>query len=131
MTVKDITKATDHPFAAKDGKGKLLAGAAVSVGAGTEERVEKLVDAGVDVLVVDTAHGHSKGVLDRVTWVKKHYPQIQVIGATSRRPPPLSRSSITARRRQGRIGPGSICTTRIVAASASADHGHQQRRRSP
>ena len=80
MTVKDITKATDHPFAAKDVKGKLLAGAAVSVGAGTEERVEKLVDAGVDVLVVDTAHGHSKGVLDRVTWVKKHYPQVQVIG---------------------------------------------------
>ena len=80
MTVKDITKATDHPFAAKDAQGKLLAGAAVSVGQGTEERVEKLVDAGVDVIVVDTAHGHSKGVLDRVKWVKQHYPNLQVIG---------------------------------------------------
>ena len=80
MTVKDITKATDHPFAAKDAQGKLLVGAAVGVGAGTEERIEKLVDAGVDVIVVDTAHGHSEGVLNRVKWVKEHYPNLQVIG---------------------------------------------------
>ena len=78
MTVKDITKATDHPFAAKDASGKLLVGAGVSVGGGTEERVEKLVDAGVDVIVVDTAHGHSQGVLNRVKWVKEHYPNLQV-----------------------------------------------------
>ena len=74
MTVKDITKATEHPYAAKDSHGKLLVGAAVGVGAGTEERVELLVEAGVDVICVDTAHGHSQGVLDRVAWVKKHYP---------------------------------------------------------
>ena len=81
MTVKDIIKATEHPYASKDKHGKLLAGAAVGVGAGTEERVELLVDAGVDVLVVDTRPlGHSQGVLDRVKWVKQHYPQVQVIG---------------------------------------------------
>ena len=116
MTVKDITKATDHPFAAKDGKGKLLAGAAVSVGAGTEERVEKLVDAGVDVLVVDTAHGHSKGVLDRVTWVKKHYPQVQVIGGNiATAAAALALVDHGADGVKVGIGPGSICTTRIVA----------------
>lgn len=116
MTVKDITKATDHPFAAKDGKGKLLAGAAVSVGAGTEERVEKLVDAGVDVLVVDTAHGHSKGVLDRVAWVKKHYPQIQVIGGNiATAAAALALVDHGADAVKVGIGPGSICTTRIVA----------------
>ena len=75
ITVKDIVKATEHPNAAKDKDGKLLAGASIGVGAGTEERLELLVEAGVDVVVVDTAHGHSKGVLDRVTWVKKNYPQ--------------------------------------------------------
>ena len=116
MTVKDITKATDHPFAAKDGKGKLLAGAAVSVGAGTEERVEKLVDAGVAVLVVDTAHGHSKGVLDRVAWVKKHYPQIQVIGGNiATAAAALALVDHGADAVKVGIGPGSICTTRIVA----------------
>ena len=75
MTVKDITKQTDFPNAARDAQGKLRVGAAVGVGEGTEERVELLVKAGVDALVVDTAHGHSAGVIDRVRWVKRHYPQ--------------------------------------------------------
>ena len=75
ITVKDIQKATEHPWASKDIHGKLRVGAAVGVGDGTEERVEKLVAAGVDVIVVDTAHGHSKGVLDRVRWVKQNFPQ--------------------------------------------------------
>jgi len=116
MTVKDITKAIDHPFAAKDRHGKLLVGAAVGVGAGTEERVEMLVDAGVDVLTVDTAHGHSLGVLDRVAWVKKHYPQVQVIGgniATAAAALALVEHGADAVKVG--IGPGSICTTRIVA----------------
>ena len=116
MTVKDITKATDHPFAAKDAKGKLLAGAAVSVGAGTEERIEKLVDAGVDVVVVDTAHGHSKGVLDRVKWVKTHYPQLQVVGGNiATAAAALALVDHGADAVKVGIGPGSICTTRIVA----------------
>ena len=116
MTVKDITKATDHPFAAKDAKGKLLAGAAVSVGQGTEERVEKLVDAGVDVIVVDTAHGHSKGVLDRVKWVKTHYPDLQVIGGNiATGEAALALVEHGADGVKVGIGPGSICTTRIVA----------------
>src|SRR5690606_36755564 len=79
-TVKDIVKNTEHPIASKDGQGQLRVGAAVGVGEGTEERVEKLAAAGVDVIVVDTAHGHSAGVLERVSWVKKQYPRIQVIG---------------------------------------------------
>ena len=116
MTVKDITKATDHPFAAKDAKGKLLAGAAVSVGQGTEERVEKLIDAGVDVIVVDTAHGHSKGVLDRVKWVKTHYPDLQVIGGNiATGEAALALVEHGADGVKVGIGPGSICTTRIVA----------------
>ncbi len=116
MTVKDITKATDHPFAAKDSKGKLLVGAAVSVGAGTEERIEKLVAAGVDVIVVDTAHGHSAGVLNRVKWVKEHYPDLQVIGGNiatgdaARALVDMGADGVKVG-----IGPGSICTTRIVA----------------
>ena len=116
MTVKDITKATDHPFAAKDASGKLLVGAGVSVGGGTEERVEKLVDAGVDVIVVDTAHGHSQGVLNRVKWVKEHYPNLQVIGGNI-----ATRSGAQAMIDAGvdavkiGVGPGSICTTRVVA----------------
>ncbi len=116
MTVKDITKATEHPYSAKDEHGKLIVGAAVSVGAGTEERCELLVDAGVDVLCVDTAHGHSQGVLDRVEWVKKHYPQIQVIGgniATASAAKALVDHGADAVKVG--IGPGSICTTRIVA----------------
>ncbi|MDH5264277.1 MAG: IMP dehydrogenase, partial [Betaproteobacteria bacterium] len=80
MTVKDILKSSEHPNASKDQQGRLRVGAAVGVGEGTEERVAKLVESGVDVLVVDTAHGHSQGVLDRVRWVKKNYPQVQVIG---------------------------------------------------
>ena len=116
MTVKDIIKATEHPYASKDKHGKLLAGAAVGVGAGTEERVELLVDAGVDVLVVDTAHGHSQGVLDRVKWVKQHYPQVQVIGgniATAAAALALVENGADAVKVG--IGPGSICTTRVVA----------------
>ncbi|MFU0842298.1 MAG: Inosine-5'-monophosphate dehydrogenase [Burkholderia sp.] len=116
MTVKDITKASDHPFAAKDSSGKLLAGAGVSVGAGTEERIEKLVDAGVDVIVVDTAHGHSKGVLDRVRWVKQHYPDLQVIGGNiATGAAALALVDAGADGVKVGIGPGSICTTRIVA----------------
>ena len=80
VTVKDIMKATEHPNACKDSEGKLRVGAAVGVGPDNDERVELLVKAGVDLIVVDTAHGHSQGVLDRVKWVKKHYPQVQVIG---------------------------------------------------
>ena len=80
MTVKDITKQTSFPNAARDAHGKLRAGAAVGVGEGTEERVELLVKAGVDVIVVDTAHGHSAGVIERVRWVKKNFPQVDVIG---------------------------------------------------
>ena len=80
ITVKDIQKSSEYPLACKDQRGRLRVGAAVGVGAGTDERVAALVEAGVDVVVVDTAHGHSQGVLDRVAWVKKHYPDLQVIG---------------------------------------------------
>ncbi|AJC17282.1 IMP dehydrogenase [Pandoraea sputorum] len=116
MTVKDITKATEYPLASKDEHGKLRVGAAVGVGADNEERVELLVAAGVDVIVVDTAHGHSQGVLDRVQWVKKHFPQIEVVGGNI-----ATASAALALVEHGAdavkvgIGPGSICTTRIVA----------------
>ena len=116
MTVKDITKQTNFPYAARDAQGKLRVGAAVGVGEGTEERVELLVKAGVDVLVVDTAHGHSAGVIDRVRWVKKHYPQVDVIGgniATGAAALALAEAGADAVKVG--IGPGSICTTRIVA----------------
>ena len=115
MTVKDITKQTSFPSAARDSHGKLRVGAAVGVGDGTEERVELLVRAGVDVLVVDTAHGHSAGVLERVRWVKKHYPQVDVIGgniATGAAALALVEAGADAVKVG--IGPGSICTTRIV-----------------
>jgi IMP dehydrogenase len=115
MTVKDITKQTSFPNAARDAHGKLRVGAAVGVGDGTEERVELLVKAGVDVLVVDTAHGHSAGVLDRVRWVKRHYPQVDVIGgniATGAAALALAEAGADAVKVG--IGPGSICTTRIV-----------------
>jgi IMP dehydrogenase len=115
MTVKDITKQTDFPNAARDTQGKLRVGAAVGVGDGTEERVELLVRAGVDVLVVDTAHGHSAGVIDRVRWVKRHYPQVDVIGgniATGEAALALAEAGADAVKVG--IGPGSICTTRIV-----------------
>ncbi len=116
ITVKDIQKATEHPWASKDIHGKLRVGAAVSVGEGTEDRVEKLVNAGVDVLVVDTAHGHSKGVLERVRWVKQNFPQVDVIGgniATAEAAKALMEHGADGVKVG--IGPGSICTTRIVA----------------
>jgi IMP dehydrogenase len=115
MTVKDITKQTNFPDAARDAHGKLRVGAAVGVGEGTEERVELLVKAGVDALVVDTAHGHSAGVIERVRWVKKNYPQIDVIGgniATGAAALALVEAGADAVKVG--IGPGSICTTRIV-----------------
>jgi IMP dehydrogenase len=116
MTVKDILKSSEHPYACKDQFGRLRVGAAVGVGEGTEERVEALVEAGVDVVVVDTAHGHAQGVLDRVKWVKKKYAQVQVIGGNI-----ATRDAARALVDHGAdgvkvgIGPGSICTTRIVA----------------
>jgi IMP dehydrogenase len=116
MTVKDITKQTEHPAACKDEHGKLRVGAAVGVGPDNEERVTLLAAAGVDVIVVDTAHGHSKGVLERVRWVKKHFPQVQVIGGNI-----ATADAARALVEYGAdgvkvgIGPGSICTTRIVA----------------
>ena len=116
ITVKDILKSTEHPLANKDASGRLRAGAAVGVGPGTEERVERLAEAGVDVVIVDTAHGHSQGVLDRVNWIKAHYPQIEVIGgniATADAGRALVDSGADAVKVG--IGPGSICTTRIVA----------------
>jgi IMP dehydrogenase len=116
ITVKDMMKATEHPFAAKDEQGRLRVAAALGVGAGTEERAELLADAGVDMVVVDTAHGHSQGVLDRVRWVKKHFPEIEVVGgniATGE----AARALLDAGADGVKvgIGPGSICTTRIVA----------------
>ena len=116
ITVKDIQKSHDHPFACKDSKGRLRVGAAVGVGADTQARVEALAAAGVDVIVVDTAHGHSQGVLDRVNWVKKHYPKIEVIGgniATAEAAKALVDAGADGVKVG--IGPGSICTTRIVA----------------
>ncbi len=116
ITVKDITKQTTFPNAARDADGRLRVGAAVGVGAGTEERVEALVKAGVDALIVDTAHGHSQGVIERVRWVKQNYPQVQVIGgniATGAAARALVEAGADGVKVG--IGPGSICTTRIVA----------------
>ena len=116
ITVKDMMKSTEHPLAAKDDLGRLRVGAAIGVGVGTEERAELLAEAGVDVIVVDTAHGHSQGVLDRVSWVKKNFPQVEVIGGNI-----ATASAALALVQAGAdgvkvgIGPGSICTTRIVA----------------
>jgi IMP dehydrogenase len=115
MTVKDITKQTSFPNAARDQHGKLRVGAAVGVGEGTEERVEALAAAGVDAIVVDTAHGHSAGVIERVRWVKRNYAQIEVIGgniATGEAALALVEAGADAVKVG--IGPGSICTTRIV-----------------
>ena len=116
ITVKDITKQTSFPNAARDAAGRLRVGAAVGVGEGTEERVEALVKAGVDAIVVDTAHGHSKGVIDRVRWVKQNFPGVDVIGgniATGAAARALA--EVGADAVKVGIGPGSICTTRIVA----------------
>jgi IMP dehydrogenase len=115
ITVKDIQKSTDFPSAAKDEHGRLRVGAAVGTGEGTEARVEALVSAGVDVIVVDTAHGHSQAVLDRVSWVKKHY-DVQVIGGNiATADAALALVDAGADGVKVGIGPGSICTTRIVA----------------
>jgi IMP dehydrogenase len=116
VTVKDILKSSEHPNACKDELGRLRVGAAIGVGDGTDERAAALVEAGVDVLVVDTAHGHSQGVLDRVRWVKRNFAQIQVIGGNI-----ATANGAKALMDHGAdgvkvgIGPGSICTTRIVA----------------
>jgi IMP dehydrogenase len=116
MTVKDILKASEHPNACKDELGKLRAGAAVGVGEGTEERVAALVEAGVDLLVVDTAHGHAQGVLDRVRWIKTNFPRVEIVGGNV-----ATAAGARALVDHGAdgvkvgIGPGSICTTRVVA----------------
>ncbi|PIE37286.1 MAG: IMP dehydrogenase, partial [Gammaproteobacteria bacterium] len=116
ITVRDIKQAQYYPHACKDSEGRLLVGAAVGTGGDTEERVAALIDAGVDVLVVDTAHGHSEGVLGRVAWIKERYPDVEVVGgniATA-----AAARDLVARGADGvkvGIGPGSICTTRIVA----------------
>ncbi|MDE2586089.1 MAG: IMP dehydrogenase [Betaproteobacteria bacterium] len=116
ITVKDILKTSEHPLANKDDAGRLRVGAAIGVGAGTEERAELLAAAGVDVLIVDTAHGHSQGVLDRVKWVKQNFPHVEVIGGNI-----ATAAAARALVDHGAdgvkvgIGPGSICTTRIVA----------------
>jgi IMP dehydrogenase len=116
ITVKDIQKSSDHPLACKDTHGRLRVGAAVGVGEGTEDRVAALVEAGVDAIVVDTAHGHSQGVLDRVTWVKKNFPGVQVIGGNiATGAAALALVDAGADGVKVGIGPGSICTTRIVA----------------
>lgn len=115
-TVKDIVKNTTHPNANKDAHGQLRVGAAVGVGEHTEERIEKLVNAGVDVLIVDTAHGHSAGVLDRIKWIKRHYPNVQVVGGNiATAAAALSLVEAGADAVKVGIGPGSICTTRIIA----------------
>ena len=116
ITVKDIQKSKEHPRACKDAHGQLRVGAAVGVGPENDERVDMLVKAGVDLIIVDTAHGHSQGVLDRVKWVKTNYPHVDVIGgniATAE-----AALALVAHGADGvkvGIGPGSICTTRIVA----------------
>ena len=116
ITVKDITKTSEHPDACKDEQGRLRVGAAVGVGEGDDKRAEKLAEAGVDVIVVDTAHGHTQGVLNQILWIKKRFPHIQVIGgniATAAAAKALADHGADGVKVG--IGPGSICTTRIVA----------------
>ncbi len=116
ITVKDILKSTEHPHACKDHLGQLRVGAAIGTSEGVEERVEALIEAGADVIVVDTAHGHAQGVLDRIEWVKNNYPKMQVIGgniATAAAAKALVDHGVDGVKIG--IGPGSICTTRIVA----------------
>lgn len=116
MTVKDITKQTSFPNAARDSHGKLRVGAAVGFGEDTEQRVELLVKAGVDAIIVDTAHGHSAGVLERVRWVKRNFPNVDVIGGNiATGAAALALVEAGADGVKVGIGPGSICTTRIVA----------------
>jgi len=116
ITVKDIQKSSDYPLACKDSKGRLRAGAAVGVGGDTEDRISALVEAGVDAIVVDTAHGHSQGVIDRVAWAKNKYPNLQVIGGNiATADAALALVDAGADCVKVGIGPGSICTTRIVA----------------
>jgi len=116
ITVNDFAKAENNPNACKDEKGRLRVGAAVGTGADTQARVEALIGADVDIIVVDTAHGHSKGVIDKVSWIKKNYPNVQVIGGNI-----ATGDAAKALRDAGAdavkvgIGPGSICTTRIIA----------------
>lgn len=116
ITVNDFAKAENNPNACKDEQGRLRVGAAVGTGADTQARVEALIAADVDIIVVDTAHGHSKGVIDKVSWIKKHYPHVQVIGGNI-----ATGDAALALRDAGAdavkvgIGPGSICTTRIIA----------------
>lgn len=116
ITVKDIQKAHDNPNAAKDVSESLLVGAAVGVGGDTEQRIELLAAAGVDVVIVDTAHGHSQGVLDRIAWVKKRYPKLQVVGGNIvTGDAALALMDAGADAVKVGVGPGSICTTRVVA----------------
>ncbi|MDZ4350668.1 MAG: IMP dehydrogenase [Xanthomonadaceae bacterium] len=116
ITVKDIQKARDNPNAAKDQAERLRVGAAVGVSGDTEARIEALVAAGVDVIIVDTAHGHSQGVIDRVAWTKKHFPTVQVVGGNIvTGDAALALLDAGADAVKVGIGPGSICTTRIVA----------------
>ena len=116
ITVKDISKSSEHPNANKDSLGRLLVGAAVGVGPDNEERIAALAEAGVDVIVVDTAHGHSQGVLDRVKWTKVKFPNVQVIGGNiATADAALALVDHGADCVKVGIGPGSICTTRIVA----------------
>ncbi|HJM02234.1 MAG TPA: IMP dehydrogenase [Arenicellales bacterium] len=116
VTVKDLQKQTEYPAASKDGKGRLRVAAAVGTGADTQERVEKLVDADVDAIVVDTAHGHSRGVLDRIALIKREYPQVDVVGGNiATADAALAMAGVGADGVKVGIGPGSICTTRIVA----------------
>lgn len=138
ITVKDIQKAKDNPYACKDNAEQLRVGAAVGVGEGTDDRVAALVDEGVDVIVVDTAHGHSQGVLNRVKWIKKHFPEVQVIGgniATAAAARDLYAAGADAVKVG--IGPGSICTTRIVTGvgvpqiSAIANVAHELKGKIP
>jgi len=116
ITVKDIQKASEYPDACKDDQERLRVGGAVSTGEGTDERVAGLVDAGIDVIVVDTAHGHSQGVMERVRWIKSNFDGVQVIAgniATSEAAHDLVQAGADAVKVG--IGPGSICTTRMVA----------------
>jgi IMP dehydrogenase len=116
MTVKDMYKAKAYPTAAKDSQGRLIVGAAVGTGADTPDRVAALVEAGVDVIIVDTAHGHSRGVIERVGWVKKTFPQVQVIGGNiATAAAAIALADAGADGVKVGIGPGSICTTRIVS----------------